>query len=150
MLFRSPFMRIEAKVSGRAVAAGARRVTADVTVRNEAPTGLGRYAEGPFPGTPYGPGEYAGLLAFEVPRYATGVALTGTAATLAEGSEGTTRVIAGSVRILRGGSLTARLTFVLPAGRTALSVRGSARVPASTWTVGGKTFTDDAVRRIEP
>jgi hypothetical protein len=145
-----PFMRIEAKVSGRPVADGARRVAVDVTVRNEAPTGLGRYAEGPFPGTPFLAGEYAGLLTFEVPRYASGVALTGTGPIQADGSEGTTRVISGSVQIPRGGSLSARLTFVLPAGRTALSVRGSARVPASTWNLRGATFRDDAVHRIEP
>ena len=41
-------------------------------------------------------------------------------------------------------------TFTLPKGATALSVRGSARVPASTWHVGQETFSDDAIHPIAP
>lgn len=145
-----PFMRLEATVSGAAAPKGARRVTVDVTIRNDAPAGLGRYAEGPFPGTPFAAGEYAGILAFEVPMYATDVQLDGTQGIRADGPEGSTRVVAGSVRIARGASAAARITFTLPAGRTGLSVRGSARVPATRWRSGALRFTDDAVHPIEP
>lgn len=145
-----PFMRIEAEVTGRGAPDGARRVRIDVTVRNEAPAGLGSYAAGPFPGTGYAAGEYVGLLAFEVPRYARDVRLDGSLGIQADGSEGTTRVIAGSVRIARGATVRATLTLTLPDGGTALSVRGSARVPATEWRIRGDRFTDDAVHLIRP
>jgi hypothetical protein len=145
-----PFMHLEAKVVGAPAPNGARRVTVEVAIRNDSPGGLGRYAEGPFPGTPYAPGEYAGILAFEVPPYATDVRLDGTQSIQADGAEGTTRVIAGSVRITRGATQQARLTFTLPAGRAGLSVRGSARVPATQWRIGAVRFTDDAVHPIRP
>ncbi|MFM8972641.1 MAG: DUF4012 domain-containing protein [Actinomycetota bacterium] len=145
-----PFMRIDAEVTGRAAPAGSRRVRIDVTVRNEAPDGLGTYAAGPFPGAGFAAGEYGGLLSFEVPRYAADVRLEGTGGIQADGAEGTTRVIAGSVRIARGASVRATLSFTLPAGGTRLSVRGSARVPATEWRVGAERFTDDAVHPIRP
>jgi hypothetical protein len=145
-----PFMHLEAAVTGAAASHGARRVTVDVTIRNDAPSGLGRYAEGPFPGEPFAAGEYVGLLAFEVPSYATDVHLDGTLGIQTEGPEDTTRVIAGSVRIARGATQRARLTFTVPAGRTRLSVRGSARVPATQWRSGSTRFTDDAVHPITP
>lgn len=145
-----PFMRVEATVSGAAASKGARRVTVEVTIRNDAPAGLGRYAEGPFPGTAFAAGEYVGLLAFEVPRHATAVQLDGTLGIQADGAERTTRVIAGSVRIARGQTQRARLALTLPAGRRGLSVRGSARVPATRWRVGDERFTDDAIHPIAP
>ena len=145
-----PFMQIEAEVTGRAAPGGGRRVTVEVTVRNEAPAGLGSYAGGPFPGKGFAAGEYVGLLAFEVPAYAAEVRLDGLGPSPVDGPEGTTRVVAGSVRIGRGGSQRAMLTLTLPPGGTRLSVRGSARVPATVWRVGGRRFTDDAIHPIRP
>jgi hypothetical protein len=54
------------------------------------------------------------------------------------------------VRIARGATVRATLTLTLPDGGTALSVRGSARVPATQWRVRGDRFTDDAVHLIRP
>ena len=143
-----PFMRVDANVTSSSAARGARRVSVDVTIRNDAPTGLGRYAEGPFPGTTFAAGEYAGLLTLEVPARAGDVQLSGTTGVQAAGPDGATQVIAGSVQIARGATLRARLTFTLPAGRSTVSVRGSARVPATRWRVGSESFTDDAVRQV--
>ena len=70
-----------------------------------AATGLHRYVEGPYPFSGFVAGEYQGILSVNIP-FAGPRHRTSTASTKSwpPGPDGTTRVVAGDVRMLRGES----------------------------------------------
>ena len=127
-----------------------KRVRVAISISNNTPTGLGRYAAGPFPGKPYAEGEYAGILALNVPRNASRIRLSGVDAPVARGPEGAATVIAGSFRVLRGSSRDFVLSFEVPDTSSTISVRSSARVPATLWSYRGVEWRDEESRSIAP
>lgn len=145
-----PFLVVDATVRAAAGPGGGRRVTVTATVRNDAPTGLGAYAAGPSPLTDLAEGEYAGVLGLDVPAAARAVGLDGADAIQTRGRDGRARVIAGTFRLARGAQRSFTLRFDLPRGRGTVSVRPSARVPATTWHLGGTTWADTEPRRVRP
>ncbi|MBJ7382601.1 MAG: DUF4012 domain-containing protein, partial [Acidimicrobiia bacterium] len=127
-----------------------KRVKVAISISNNTPTGLGRYAAGPFPGKPYAEGEYAGILALNVPRNASRIRLSGVDAPVARGPEGAATVIAGSFRVMRGSSRDFVLSFEVPDASSKISVRSSARVPATLWSYRGVEWRDEESRSIAP
>lgn len=127
-----------------------KRVKVAISISNNTPTGLGRYAAGPFPGKPYAEGEYAGILALNVPRNASRIRLSGVDAPVARGPEGAATVIAGSFRVMRGSSRDFVLSFEVPDTSSTISVRSSARVPATLWSYRGVEWRDEESRSIAP
>jgi len=127
-----------------------KRVEVAISISNNTPTGLGRYAAGPFPGKPYAEGEYAGILALNVPRNASRIRLSGVDAPVARGPEGAATVVAGSFRVLRDSSRDFVLSFEVPDASSKVSVRPSARVPATLWSYRGVEWRDEESRSIAP
>lgn len=127
-----------------------KRVKVAISISNNTPTGLGRYAAGPFPGKLYAEGEYAGILALNVPRNASRIRLSGVDAPVARGPEGAATVIAGSFQVLRGSSRDFVLSFEVPDTSSTISVRSSARVPATLWSYRGVEWRDEESRSIAP
>ena len=148
------YLDVKAKVRvASAPASGSARIRSvkvAISISNKTPRGLGRYAAGPFPGKPYAEGEYAGILALNVPRNASRVRLDGVDAPVARGPEGAATVIAGSFRVLSGSSRDFVLSFQVPAKSSEISVRSSARVPATLWSYQGVEWRDEESRSIKP
>ena len=95
-------------------------------------------------------GEYAGVLTFDVPAWARSIRLEGADAIQTRGRDGPARMVAGNFRVARGATRTFTLRFDLPQGRARVSVRPSARVPATTWHHGSTTWRDEEPRALEP
>ena len=128
--------------------AGGSQVTATITIANLTPaTGLNRYVEGPFDET-FAAGEYRGILAVDVPGYASDIHLDGGDLTVAAGPDGSTHVAAANIRLLRGTTGTYTLRFTLPRGYEHLDVIPSARYPAIKYTAGTQQWDDDAPRTL--
>ncbi|MFM7271889.1 MAG: DUF4012 domain-containing protein [Actinomycetes bacterium] len=145
-----PYLVVDATVAATDRAGGGRRVTVTARVRNDTPTGLGAYAAGPSPLTDLAEGEYAGVLTFDVPAWARSIRLEGADAIQTRGRDGPARMVAGNFRVSRGATRTFTLRFDLPQGRARVSVRPSARVPATTWHHGSTTWRDEEPRSFEP
>ena len=143
------FVRTAVVLKRRAVPAGT-KVTATIILSNEAPAeGLNRYVQGPYPFSDLAAGEYRGILAVNVPHFASDIHLDGVERLVASGPDGTTRVEAGDIRALRGQHAVATLTFTVPKGYEHLDVIPSARYPAVQYTMGSQHWDDDGPRLLE-
>ncbi len=137
------FLAVGATVSHRAVATGS-EVTAQITVTNLAPTdGVSRYVQGPYPFSDLVAGEYQGILAVNMPAVARDASLEGVSKIVAAGADGSTRVVGGNMRVLRGETKQFTLRFTVPKGYEQLQVIPSARYPAIEYHAGSETWTDD-------
>lgn len=145
-----PFLVIDAGLGSAPRPGGGRRVTVSIRIRNDAPTGLGAYAAGPSPLTDLAEGEYAGVLSLDVPGAARRVVLEGADAIQTRGRDGRARMVAGTFRLARGATRSFTLRFDLPTGLPEVSVRPSARVPATTWRHAGETWRDEEARTVTP
>lgn len=142
------FLPVAATITHHPVAAGS-EVTVEITVANVSPgTGVNRYIEGPYPFSDFVAGEYRGILAVNVPVLAGHVRLDGVSQIVAAGPDETTRVVAGTVRLLRGQTAKYTLRFTVPKGREHLQVIPSARVPAIRYTAGTRHWDDDGPRSL--
>ncbi|MBM3673558.1 MAG: DUF4012 domain-containing protein [Actinobacteria bacterium] len=140
------FLPVVADLTHRPLEDGS-EVTVVVTLENQTPTGLPEYVIGPF-APRFVEGEYRGILAIDVPAAAHGITLEGAGTLVASGPDGTTRVVAAEVGLLRGERKSYTLRFRLPSGHEHVRVEPSARFPAVTWTADGRTWQDDAARTI--
>jgi hypothetical protein len=132
------FTRAGANVNGRLA----------VTVFNNVPGGLPTYVEGPDPGAGTVAGEYAGLVAVNLPGAATAVSPVGFKTVPVNGPDGPTWVVAVPVHILAGQSAQVVVTFRLPGRAGSLVVEPSARIPITTWQVGSASFTDATAHQV--
>ncbi len=138
------FLTVVTNVSHRAVATGS-EVTAQITVTNLAPSvGVSRYVQGPYPFSDLVAGEYQGILAVNMPAVARGATLEGVSKIVAAGADGSTRVVGGDMRVLRGETKQYTLRFTVPKGYEQLEVIPSARYPAIQYHAGSETWNDDA------
>jgi hypothetical protein len=123
---------------------GSSHGTLAVTLTNSTPPGQSPYIAGPYPhlGTVYG--EYIGFLAVNLPSdasrdfYATGAS----GAPVSWGAEGPVWLLAVPVDIKDGHSQTVVIHFVTPGIHGSITLQPSARIPAESWTFGGRGFTD--------
>ena len=123
-------------------------VTLTTTLTNRTPDGQSQFIAGPFPGLPLAYGDYSGVVAENLPLAARNVTMTGAGPKSANGVEGPTWLVAAPIVVHQGGSATVVVHFRLPAAHGAMSVVPSARVPAESWTVAGRTFTDKKPQTI--
>jgi hypothetical protein len=142
------FLAVAATVTHHPVPTGS-EVTVTIKLTNLTPaTGLNRYVEGPFPFSGFAAGEYRGILSIDMPAVAHGAAIEGVSKLVAIGPQNSTRVIAGTLGLLRGQSGTYKVRFTVPRGSTHLQVIPSARYPAVHYTAGSRQWDDDGPRSI--
>ena len=92
---------------------------------------------------------YQGILAVNVPGFASLPLLHGITPTLAAGLDGPTKVTAaGYFQIPRGQTLDVTIQFQLPPGVGEITVEPSARVPPIAWQFRSLKFTDTAVEHL--
>lgn len=142
-----PHLRVSAELVGVGRdERGGRLLEARVSVTNAAPAGLPRYVEGPHDPEATVAGEYLGVLTLTVPAVAGTPEVVGEATPAVSGPDGATRVAGTWVRVRRGDTTERTFRFRVAPGVDELVVAPSARVPATTWVVGGTRFADD--RRV--
>ena len=123
-------------------------VTLTTELANQTPGGQSQFIAGPFPGLPLVYGDYAGLVADNLPGAARDVSITGAGPASANGVEGPTWLVAAPIVIHQGATATVVVRFHLPTSHGTMSVVPSARVPSERWTVGGRAFTDEKAQTI--
>jgi hypothetical protein len=121
-------------------------VTAKVTYTNTVGPDEPAYIAGPYPDADTVAGEYKGVVAFNVPGFARDIALDGVATEI-RGDDGPTKLMAGTLRVKRGESVTVTVRFRVPSG-TSLVVEPSARFPEMRWRSGTTTWKDGQARTV--
>ena len=143
------FLHVDATLSIRQLSSGANAAHLDIRMHNVAPTGLPGYVAGPNPATTLAEGEYQGILAVNVPGYASLPVLHGVAPLLVAGVDGPTKVVAGGYfQVPRGQTLDASLDFTLPANVHSVEIEPSARIPAINWHFRGQDVDDTRSRQF--
>ena len=117
-------------------------VTLTVRLDNHAPPGQSQFIAGPYPGLGAVYGEYRGLLAVNVPGYASDLHIDGNPPLDALGGEGPTLVIATPIDVKEGASEQVILRFTLLQAHGEMRVVPSARLTPETWKIQGRTTTD--------
>ncbi|MGA2522124.1 MAG: DUF4012 domain-containing protein [Acidimicrobiales bacterium] len=121
------------------------RTDATLTVRlaNHTPPGQSQFIAGPYPGLDAVYGEYLGILAVNVPGYASTPHIDGAPTLDALGAEGPAWLIATPVDVKAGASAQFVVRFTLPLAHGQISVVPSARADPITWSYRGATYSDD-------
>ncbi len=125
-----------------------RRVSVEISVKNESPDGLPRYVQGPYPGTDAQAGEYVSVIALSVPKTAFDPSVDGGELFLT-GEDGPTRLIATKMNVLRGQTGTTTISFDVPASTDEIVVLPSARVPQVSWTADGDSWVDNGRHTVD-
>jgi hypothetical protein len=116
--------------------------TLTVELRNSTPPGQSQFIAGPYPGLGTVYGEYRGVLAVNVPGYASVPRVDGSPPLDALGAEGPTWVIAAPVDVKAGQVQRVVVRFTLPQASGQMRVLPTARLTPVTWTYRGTTTTD--------
>ena len=142
------FLPVVATIEHEPVRAGS-EVTVTITVANLTPaTGLPRYVEGPYESSEFVAGEYAGILAVNIPGAARDIHLVGVGQQVVAGPDGRTRVVGAEIQVRRGETKTYTLRFTVPKGFEHLDVIPSARYPAIKYTEGDEEWDDDGPHEV--
>ena len=118
--------------------------TLTVHLRNSTPPGQSQFIAGPYPGLGTVYGEYLGVLAVNLPGYATDPRIDGDPPLDALGGEGPTWVIATPVDVKTGQAQQVVVRFTLPQTSGQIRVLPTARLTPVTWHYR-QTTTNDAV-----
>jgi hypothetical protein len=116
--------------------------TLTVHLHNTTPPGQSQFIAGPYPGLGLQYGEYLGLLAVNLPGYASALRIDGNPPLDALGGEGPTWIIATPVDIKAGQAQQVVVRFTLPQASGQIQVLPSARLTPVTWHFRGETTTD--------
>lgn len=119
-------------------------VTADLQLANDVPADVPPVVSGPFGGSSFGIGEYAGVVSAHVPGEATRLRLVGGDRSVVRGRDGNSELVGAWVRIPAGEVRDLTLQFVLPPDTRALTVDPSGRVLPISWVSGDEEWTDEA------
>ena len=138
------FLDVTARLDVQHVSERRSDLALHLQLRNSTPPGQPSYIAGPYPGTGLGPGEYAGLLAVNLPGWASGVSIDGYPTFAAAGPEGQTELRAVPLTVAAGAQQEIVVHFSAAAAHGQLQVVPSARVPAVAWEGGGKAFIDSS------
>jgi hypothetical protein len=120
-------------------------VTLTLTFRNNTPPGLPQYLAGPPAGQRWARGTYVGLVAVDVPGWATDVRIAGVEKPPVAGRDGQAQVITTELILPAGESRDVVVSFRGPR-RARLTVEPSARVPGITWHYGARSWQDSRRR----
>jgi hypothetical protein len=118
------------------------QATLTVDLRNSTPPAQSQFTAGPYPGLGTVYGEYRGILAVNLPGYASVPHVDGNPTLDALGGEGPTWVIAAPVDVKAGQVQQVVVRFTLPQVSGQLRVLPTARLTPVTWTYRGMTTTD--------
>jgi len=116
--------------------------TLTVHLRNATPPGQSQFLAGPYPGLGTQYGEYLGVLAVNLPGYASVPSVAGNPSLDALGAEGPTWVIAAAVDVKAGHEQDVVVHFTLPQSSGQFTVLPTARLTPVTWHFRGATTTD--------
>ena len=116
--------------------------TLTVTVTNNTPPGQSQFIAGPAPGLGTVYGEYLGILAVNLPGYASVPHMAGSPTLDALGAEGPTWLIATPVDVKTGHSQSFTVSFTIPLAHGQVQVVPSARLTPVTWHYRGTTESD--------
>lgn len=130
----------EARPGGRA------RLTVRYQVRDLSPGEGPPYLAGPNVAG-LAAGDLRGLVVANLPAGSTDVVMTG-ARPFLDGGDGPTVVIGGEVTVRKGEMITVTVTAMLPAHLGHLDLEPAARIPATQWTVNGRSFERDRRRSV--
>jgi hypothetical protein len=136
-----PYLGVDAGLQLRA-RGSATEVVLTITLHNRTPPGQSQFIAGPYPGLGTVYGEYRGLLAVNVPGYASKPRIDGAPVLDALGAEGPTWVIAAPVDVKAGGSQRVVVRFTMPGTHRQMTVVPTARIDPVAWTYQGATRTD--------
>jgi hypothetical protein len=143
------FLHVDATLSVQTRAGGGSDARLHLRLHDDAPPGLPGYVAGPNAASGAAEGVYQGILAVNVPGFASLPLLHGITPTLAAGLDGPTKVTAaGYFQIPRGQTLDVTIQFQLPPGVGEITVEPSARVPPIAWQFRSLKFTDTAVEHL--
>jgi hypothetical protein len=118
--------------------------TVTVDLANHTPPGQSQFIAGPYPGLGTVYGEYVGILALNLPGYASTPRLDGAPPLDALGAEGPTWLVATPVDVKAGASERFVVRFTLPQAHGQLSVLPTARLTPVSWRFGGHSTTDSS------
>jgi len=118
------------------------QATLTVELHNDTPPGQSQFIAGPYPGLGTVYGEYRGVLAVNLPGYASVPHVGGDPPLDALGAEGPTWVIATVVDVKAGQSEQVVVRFTLPQASGQIQVLPTARLNPVTWSYRGTTTTD--------
>jgi hypothetical protein len=116
--------------------------TLTVDLHNGTPPGQSQFIAGPYPGLGTVYGEYRGILAVNLPGYASVPRVDGGPTLDALGAEGPTWVIAAPVDLKAGAAQQVVVHFTLPQASGQIRVLPTARLTPVSWTYRGSTTTD--------
>ncbi len=140
-----PFLQVKADIAVAPVQ-DETEVTLTLSFRNTVPTGEPLYVAGPHPQSGVGEGVYQGILTLSLPGTAHDGSFDGVDHLAVEGDDGPSRVIGFQFELSRGDSRTVVARFRLPGHKGTLRVEPSARVPATSWRSGSKTWADSTAK----
>jgi hypothetical protein len=137
------YVSMSASLSLQAHAGG---VDGTLTVRlvNHTPPGQSQFIAGPYPGLGTVYGEYAGILAVNLPGVSSTPHVDGSPALDALGAEGPTWLVATPVDVKAGASEQVVVRFTVPGAHGQLSVLPTARLTPVSWRYRGASRTDAA------
>jgi hypothetical protein len=141
------YMQVHVAVSTKPSGADT-AVTLTTRVTNTTPPDQSQYIAGPFLGSPVVYGEYAGVIAANLPGSARHLSYTGANSLAVNGVEGPTWVMGAPIDLRPGDSSTSVFRFVMPGHHGSMTLVPSARVPVEQWTADGKTFDDSVPATI--
>jgi hypothetical protein len=116
--------------------------TLTVSMSNGTPAGQSQFIAGPYPGLGTVYGEYRGILAVNLPGYASVPRVDGSPTLDALGAEGPTWVVAAPVDVKAGQTQRVVVRFTLPQRTGQVRVLPTARLTPVPWTYRGTTHTD--------
>jgi hypothetical protein len=136
-----PYLSVDTDL---ALEAQGKRTVGTVTVHlhNSTPTGQSQFIAGPYPGIGTVYGEYQGVLAVNLPGYASTPRIDGNPPLDALGAEGPTWVIATPVDIKAGRAEKIVVHFTVPQATGEVRVVPTGRLTPVTWHYRGTTHTD--------
>lgn len=141
------FLTVRADMSS-AAASGGHRISVDVSIANDTPEGMPDYVQGPHPRSGVGAGDYLGIVALTVPAGAVDVQIAGAQFGFAA-DDGPTRVITSPLLVSAGDETRFTISFELSDAWTVVEVQPSARVPATSWTAGSLSWSDDVPQAVD-
>jgi len=141
-----PYQHVDAQIR-TTPAGGDTRVTVTAHLRNDTPAGLPPYvAGGNVADAPAG--YYTGALALDLPAYAGDASVRGGDGIAASGRDGASKVLAATISVPPGGSVTVVWTFSIRGHTGTLQIDPSARVPSVRWSSPTGTFTDATAHTV--
>jgi hypothetical protein len=138
------FLRTNVKMSTKQIAGGYTRVTLDIEIIDDVPSGEPDYILGDGSIVPVG--GYRAMVAAYLPGWASNEEISG-APTILYGPDGPMRVMGTRVDVLRGGKTSFKVAFDAPPGHH-IELLPSGRFFPTPIHVDGKVYSEDSGRSI--